>query len=275
MTQQLWTALILAGQRPGIDPLAAQFNQQWKALIPIAGESMLSRVAKSLLALSESSRKGDSIKRPPIGRIIIMAQEPEALLTGDCAWLAKDSRITTAISGQGIATSIMTLIDQKKITWPLLVTTADHPLLTPEIITEFLMKTPDKDLSVGVVNRTTILKHYPENRRTWLKFSDEAYSGANLFGMRNEKVKSALHQWSMIEQDRKKAWQLIRHFGLCLAIRAVTRTISFEKALTQVGHTLGLTIQPVVLAQAEAGIDVDKLSDYKLAEQILKSRSRP
>ena len=31
-----WTVLLLAGQRPGTDPLAAAFGQQWKALVPVA-----------------------------------------------------------------------------------------------------------------------------------------------------------------------------------------------------------------------------------------------
>lgn len=268
MTGQLWTALILAGQRPGIDPLAAQFQQEWKALTPIAGEAMLSRVAKTLLTLSPDK----NTKTPAIGQIVVMAQEPKALLTGDCAWMAEDARITTALSGSGIANSIISLIDQKKITYPLLVTTADHPLLTKEMVTEFLSQAQNSDLSVGVVSRSNLLKSYPENRRTWLCFSDDAYSGANLFAMANDKVKAALQQWSEIEQNRKKAWRLIRHFGLCLAIRAITRSISFKKALNQVGNKLGLTINPVVLSEPEAGIDVDKLSDYQLAEKILKNR---
>lgn len=270
MTGQMWTVLILAGQRPGIDPLAAQFQQEWKALTPIEGEAMLSRVAKTLLSLSPDEHS----KAPSIRQVVVMAQEPQALFTGDCAWMAKDNRITTALSGSGIANSIISLIDQKKITYPLLVTTADHPLLTKEMVTEFLSQAQTSDLSVGVVSRRNLLKSYPENRRTWLCFSDDAYSGANLFAMANDKVKAALQQWSEIEQSRKKAWRLIRHFGLCLAIRAVTRSISFQKALNQVGNKLGLTINPVVLSQPEAGIDVDKLSDYQLAEKILKKRQQ-
>ncbi|MFT8736653.1 MAG: nucleotidyltransferase family protein [Zymomonas mobilis] len=270
MTGQAWTALILAGQRPGIDPLAAQFQQEWKALTPIDGEAMLSRVAKTLLALSPE----ENTQAPTIGHIVVMAQDPNALLTGDCTWMAKEDRITTAVSGSGIANSIISLIDKKNITWPLLVTTADHPLLTKEMVAEFLSKAQESDLSVGVVSRSNLLKSYPENRRTWLCFSDDAYSGANLFAMANDKVKAALQQWAEIEQNRKKAWQLIRHFGLCLAIRAITRSISFKKALNQVGNKLGLTINPVVLSQPEAGIDVDKLSDYQLAERILKNRKQ-
>ncbi len=73
MSQPDWTAILLAGQRPGVDPLAQAFGEQWKALIRIDGEAMLSRVAKTLLA------------SPSIARILVVAQQPEILFVGDCA----------------------------------------------------------------------------------------------------------------------------------------------------------------------------------------------
>jgi hypothetical protein len=42
------TALLVAGRRPGTDPLAAHFGVEDKALIAVAGEPMLSRVARVL-----------------------------------------------------------------------------------------------------------------------------------------------------------------------------------------------------------------------------------
>ena len=49
------TALLLAGRRPGVDPLAATRGETLKALIPVAGTPMVARVAATLLA-SESGR---------------------------------------------------------------------------------------------------------------------------------------------------------------------------------------------------------------------------
>jgi GTP:adenosylcobinamide-phosphate guanylyltransferase len=59
-----WTAIVLAGQRPGIDPLAAHFGTEWKAMVSVAGEAMLTHVVRSLRA------------SPEITRIIILAQKP-------------------------------------------------------------------------------------------------------------------------------------------------------------------------------------------------------
>lgn len=253
-----WTAILLAGQRPGIDPLAAAFGQSWKALVPIAGEAMLSRVARTLLA------------SPSIGRVVVLAQAPDALLVGDCAWLAGEARVATAASAAGIATSVAAVAGSGVAPWPVLVTTADHPLLTVAMIEAFLAGAGEADVAVGVVGRRTLLAAYPGNKRTWLPFADDAYSGANLFALRSDRARLALTAWSAVERDRKKALTLIWHFGPLLALRALTRTIGLAGAMRAAGRRLGFDARPVVLPFAEAGIDVDKPSDHALADAILR-----
>lgn len=260
MSDGEWTAILLAGQRPGPDALASHFHQTWKALIPVAGEAMLSRVAKTLLAA------------PSIGRIVLMAQEPNALFTGDCAWLASEPRIAIARSTTGIATSVAGVAGTGSAPWPVLATTADHPLLRVEMIEAMIAGAGDADVAVGVVGRRTLLAAYPGNRRTWLNFSDGGWTGANLFALRTERARNALVAWSEVERDRKKAIKLIGHFGAFLAIRALTRTISLAGAMRKAGRRLGFDARPVALPFAEAGIDVDKVSDHELVEAILEGR---
>jgi hypothetical protein len=117
-----------------------------------------------------------------------------------------------------------------------------------------------------------MLTAYPGNKRTWLRFSDGAWSGANLFALRSERAKGALELWAEAEQDRKKAWKLFLHFGPLLALRAISRTIGLATALSQAGKRLGLSANLVPMPMAEAAIDVDKVSDHVLAERILQAR---
>lgn len=255
-----WTAILLAGDRPGGDPLAKHFGIASKALIQIAGRSMLSRVAAALLAA------------PEVRRVVILAQDPQALMVGDAAQLAHHPKISLATSGNGIAASILAIAGSDVAPFPLLVTTADHALLTPEIVAEFLSATSDCDAAIGVGERATLEGQYPTSRRTWLKFADGHYSGANLFALRNLKVASALVLWESIEQDRKRAWRLFSRFGPRLLLRALTRSISFARAVQRAGARLSLRVKPIVLSAPEAAIDVDKLSDLELAEKVLASR---
>jgi len=258
-----WTVILLAGQRPGVDPLAHAFGEQWKALVRVNGEAMLSRVARTLLASLG------------IARVLVVAQQPEILFTGDCAWLADEPRVGAAISTSGIAVSVAALAGTEAAPWPVLVTTADHPLLTPAMVEAAIAGVGDADVGVGVVSSRTLLAAYPDNRRTWLKFAGGHWTGANLFALASIKAMPALMAWSEVERDRKKALKLIWHFGPLLAIRAMTRTITLAGALAKAGRRLGARVVPIDLPFAEAGIDVDKPSDHALAEQILRQRSSP
>ena len=255
--QARWTAIILAGQRPGRDPFIEECGQTYKALIEVAGKSMLRRVTEAVLASQN------------IKRLVILAQEPECLMAGDMADLVTNPKIHLAPSRSGIATSIAAVAGSDVAPWPVLVTTADHPLLSTEMVDGFLAEAGQSDLAIGVGERRTVEGRYPGTKRTWMKFSDGHYSGANLFALAGADVAPALSLWASIEQDRKKSLSIISRFGPLLLFRALTRTISFPCAIGRAGKLLGLNAVPVIMPQPEAAIDVDKSCDLALVEEIL------
>src|SRR3546814_17556159 len=59
------TAIILAGSRPGADPLAQAYRSPIKALIPVAGKAMVAHVTSTLATHDR------------IERIIVLAQQTE------------------------------------------------------------------------------------------------------------------------------------------------------------------------------------------------------
>ncbi len=251
-----WTAILLAGQRPGVDPLAAAFGQTLKALVPIGGQPMAAHVAQTLL------------DTPLITNIIVLCQQPDVIK----AVLPESDRLRYVVSQSGISDSIMDIAGGITAPWPLFVTTADHPLLTRAMIETFLAGSIGTDISVGMVERSVILKAYPDNKRTWIKLKDGPWSGANLFTLSGESAKAALTLWSRAEKDRKQLLRLFWHFGPWIALRAITRTISLQDGIAALGRRLGLTARAVSLDFAEAAIDVDKVSDHVLAEAILAKR---
>lgn len=248
-----WSAIILAGQRPGVDPLASAFGETYKALVEVAGQPMLARVAATLLQV------------PIISRIVVLGQEPAALIPA----LPRDGKISVMRSGRGISDSVQAVAGTHDAPWPVLVTTADHPLLSAEMVVQFINSAKGSDVAVGMVERQAMLARYPDNKRTWRHFRGGAYSGANLFALSTSRARAALDLWAEAEADRKKQLGLLLHFGLPLAFRAITRTITLQEGLAKAGERLGLTARPVILDQPEAAIDVDKPSDHALVERIL------
>lgn len=256
-----WTAIVLAGNRPGENGFAESQGVSAKALISVGGEPMLGRVLKALLAA------------PSVGAIVVLAQDPQMLLGGALSWTAGEPRIGTAPAGDGISASVAGLAGSAAAPWPILVTTADHALLSPEMIETFIAASGTADSSFGLVERRVVEQAYPATKRTWIKFRGGQYSGANLFALRTPAAHKALVFWARVERDRKKALRLLLFFGLAVFLRAFTRTIGLDAAVAKVGRDVGLTLKAVRLPFAEAAIDVDKPADLVLVEEILAGRA--
>jgi len=263
MDRPMMTAIVLAGQRPGGDPLAEHFGLRFKALVEVAGQPMLAWVGASLAARSD------------VRQIIILAQQPGALLDHPATrWLGEETRVVLRDCGDSISEAISSTLHTMPAAYPFLLTTADNVLLDDAMIDQFVERSAGADLAVALVERRTLEASYPSNRRTWLPFRGGAYSGANLFWLGSPAALDALAVWRRVEQQRKRARVVLRAFGWGLALLVAFRRLTLDQAITRAGRRLGLTARAVVLPFAEACIDVDKPGDHQLAEDILRARGR-
>lgn len=252
-----WTAVVLAGSRPGRDDFAAQFGTDMKALVPVGGEPMVRRPVRALLA-SES-----------IGRVLVLSQEPDRL----AAVIPGNGRVSFRQSAGTIAETMLEICDDPAIRWPVLVTTADHALLDSATVNQFTKEGGAADVAIGVVRSRNLLSRLPETERTWLKFRGGAYTGANLFLLSSPSVRPAIELWRSVEQDRKKAWRVISLLGPAVLLSAVLRLISLDQVLSKLGRRLGLKMRAVRLSNPLAGVDVDKPADHTLVEAILAGKA--
>jgi GTP:adenosylcobinamide-phosphate guanylyltransferase len=249
-----WTAVVLAGSRPGRDAFAESFGTDLKALIPVGGEPMVRRPVRALLA-SEG-----------VGKVLVLSQAPERITSE----LPDDPRIEHRQSKGTIAETILGLLDDPGTSWPLLVTTADHALLDPATVDEFCAAAGNADIAIGVVERANLLSRLPATQRTWLKFRGGAYTGANLFALKSPAVRPAIELWRSVEQDRKKAWRILSLLGPSVLLAVALRLVSLDEVLARLSARLGLNVKAVQLSNPLAGVDIDKAEDHALAEAILK-----
>ena len=255
---QGWTALVLAGQRPGIDPMAAHFGTEMKALIPVAGELMLNRVLEALL------------DAPQVARIVVLAQNTLQLRAQrDLGWAVGEPKITFRVSGPTISGSVLGAVEDIENGLPILVTTADNVMLTPATIAEFVAGAGESDVSVAFVERDNLERAVGPNKRTWLTFRDGAFTGANLFALTGAGTFNALRFWEKVEADRKSVLRLAAHFGPVLMVKLLLRRMTLRDALAAAGTKLGASAAPVVLSDGRMGVDVDKPEDHALAEKLL------
>jgi len=241
------SVLILAGQREGVvDPLCEAASVERKALIPIAGRPMIDYVLDAL--------SGSGVQTP----------------FGVSGFEAThDARMVQTPSGSGPADSALRgALHLRR--FPLLVTTCDHPLLTPEMINHFIADASKSgaDICVGLAEKAVIHPAYPNVKRTYLKFADKAVSGCNLFYIANERGLEAIRFWQKAQQHRKQPWKLARAFSLPLLFTYLRGQLTIDRAFDYASKTLAIKAKPVFLPFAEAAIDVDKPSDKDLVTAI-------
>lgn len=252
-----WTAVLLAGSRPGGDPFAAEFGLDLKPLVPIAGEAMLLRPLRALL------------RSPQIERVILLSQQPERL----AGVIPGDERVDVRRSAATIAESLLAICADPQAPWPLLVTTADHALLTPAMVEEFIDGAKGADVAVAMVESRPLLARFPDAQRTWLAFANGRYSGANLFAFCSPKAQRAIQQWRSVEADRKKGLRVLAALGPALFLGAVLKLRTIHQTATALGRKLDMSIRVVEMSDPLAAIDVDKMSDHRLVEAILQGRA--
>ncbi len=256
MSPPRWNAIILAAGRGPNDPMAKAYGVANKCAIEIAGKPMLSRVAR---ALHDSG---------VVASTLVSIENRE---------------LATAILGNGIATiasaasapaSVIAAVEQGALTYPILITTADHALLTPAMVRYFCQSTEQSGtgFTVGLATAETVLAAYPGTVRTFFRLGKARYSACNLFALRDARGLKLLARWQYLEPVRKKPWRLVAAFGVEPLLRFLTGALDLEKALAIVSRQLGLQVTAVLMPFAEAAIDVDKPADKELAEEILKQR---
>ena len=258
-----FTALVLAGSRGPDDPVATAGGVAHKCLAPVGGVPMVVRVVEALAAC------------PSVGRIAIALEDPALLddlpalrplvAAGRCALLA--TAATPSLS-------VQQALDELPDPLPLLVTTGDHPLLTPQIVEHFgaAARASGADLVAGLTPASAIRKAYPDARRTYLRFRDERYSGANLFAILAPEGRRAVAFWRRVEQERKRPWRLVRAFGWRSLLAYLLGRLTLDDAMAHASSIIGARLAAVTMPQPEAAIDVDKPADLELVESILARR---
>ncbi len=249
-----YTALVLAGTRPGGDPLAAHAGVSHKALIEVGGVAMLLRVLRALAA------------SPAVARIVVAIDRADVL--SGFPDVGKPVVVVPAASGP--SASVAAVLEREGA--PLLVTTADHALLQGSWIDEFLSaasRDPAADAFIALARSETVLAAAPGTIRTWLRFSDGAYSGCNIFLLRTAASLRVVRLWQQLEAERKRPLSMLRRLGLWYVLRYHCGWLGLAAALTRLGRLADARLAPVLLSDGRAAIDVDKPAYLDLVRRLV------
>jgi GTP:adenosylcobinamide-phosphate guanylyltransferase len=243
-----FTALVLAGSRGGIDPVADYAGVSHKGLIELGGETLLARVLRALKAAG-ATRIGVSTNDEALG----------GQLGADAERIAATD--SPSLSVRQAAEALGT---------PLLVTTVDHALLQPEWVRQFIDAAPaDADIAVLLAPEAVVREAAPQTRRTYLKFRDGRYSSCNLFLLRTPRALAAVDLWRRVEAHRKQPWRVALLLGPRMLLGYALGLLTLDGAITLIGRRARVTAAAVRTPYGLAAVDVDKPSDLDLVRGIV------
>ena len=258
-----FTAVVLAADRGPDDPVAKAAGVRCKSLTPVGGKPMVFRV---LDALTASQVVNTYILCGPPKSVV--DQEPDLgtlIASGRIKWF--ENQATPSSSAFHV---LQTLPDEA----PVLLTTADHALLSARIVDYFCSEAQASgcDVVAGVARHEAVTAAYPQTRRTATRLKDGAYCGCNLFAFLTPRARLAADFWRRVEKQRKNPLRVIRVLGWRAVSRYLIGRLSLDEALKRMSHRLGFKAGAVVLPFPEAAVDVDSVSDLKLVENIVSNR---
>ena len=240
--------------------MAAAYGVSHKCLVEIGGISMLRRVVDTLRA------------HPAIADIAIAIDDRAV---AERALGGIPDGIAVVPTGESAARTALALLHSPQGRAPILLTTADHPLLTGEMVDHFIAGSEQAaaDVTVGLAAAETILAAYPNAVRTFLRFGRQRFSGCNLFGFKTGKAVRAVEFWHYLEPLRKKPWRMMAAFGPSALLRFALGNLDLDEAFAIASRRIGVIARPIVLPFADAAVDVDKPADKELAEAVLRRRA--
>lgn len=261
-----FVALVLAADRTSDDPVSRKSGAVCKAFTPICGVPMIIRVLDALEASNMIEK-------------IILCGPPEYLLSscpeleqricdgGHVVWVPNlDSPSLSAHKG-------LEYVDKEA---PVILTTADHALLTPEIVRYFLHESrkADSDATVGLVEYENIVTAFPGAKKTVIRLRDGNFCGCNLYAFLNHRGRNLVPFWKKVEDLRKKPWRLIGEIlGPIAILLYLLRISKINQALNAVSAKVGVSSKAVIIPYANAGVDVDKAEDITIVESVLKKET--
>jgi len=256
------TAIIMAGKRSGVlDPLAARAGVAQKAVVPVNGVPMVARVVEAVAAC------------PEVAAIRIVAHEPEEIAAQpQIAKLMDEGRLSFAAGKFNIVDSVFAAAEGAD--FPLLITTADNCLVTPEGYSEFIGKcfATGAGGAAGLARREDVQAADPEGQKKFYEFRDGGFSNCNMYWIGSPEALSAAEIMRGGGQFVKFPARIIKAFGFVNLIRFRLGTGSREKLFEQISKRFGFKLVPIELSDGHYAIDVDNERTFNVTENILKRR---
>jgi len=247
----MFDAIILAGGENG-KRLNSQIPRCYEALIEIAGKPMVTFVAE---ALAECGQVNKIYVLGPVEELEKCSFPANTTILEGGSTIVETIRLGMAVLGHSE---------------PVLVSTADIPLLTAEAVDDFLRQCSrvSADLYYPIVTKEVNECRYPGNKRTYVQLKEGTYTGGNIFLVNPDIVNHCMDVADKLIANRKNPLKLCHMLGWSFVVRYLLGTLNLRAVERRASELLGVSGAVIQSPYPELGIDVDKPSDLALVRAI-------
>jgi CTP:molybdopterin cytidylyltransferase MocA len=253
--------IIAAGGTIGQDdPLFPYSHGRPKALIDMDGRTMLehvtaacagSRYVSGVIIVGLDSSELEGLLLPPILAALPDAGGLVSNVKAGLAWRLEHDRPGSEI----------------------LISTADIPLLTAELVDAFVDQCRPFDHLVyyNLVTRETMETRFPQSKRTFVRLRDAEVAGGDILLVKSTVVASNESLWQALTDARKHAWRLARLVGLGTLFRLLTRRLTISEIEATASRMFGAPVCVLLSPHADLAMDADKPEQVELLRRYLES----
>lgn len=154
---------------------------------------------------------------------------------------------------------------------PLLISTADIPLLSPAAVEDFLRQCSpySEDFYYPIVTKEECEKKFPGVQRTFVSLREGVFTGGNIFLVNPQKIESSIPLVRQFLDHRKNPLKMVSLFGSGFVLRAVTKRLALPNLESRFSELLNVKARAVISNYAEISFDVDKPGDLDRVRRIL------
>ena len=258
------SVLVMAASRRGVDdPVAQLQGKSHKCLVELDGQVMLERVLEAL------------VDSGCFGKIHVSVDSPEILRATPrmAAWV-DEGRVVYIASRGNLADSVLYAVEQIPDALPLIITTGDNALHTPEIVRDFVrdFHASSADGVVGFTREEVVLQDYANSGLAFHRLKDGGFSSCNLYGLKNTRSLKAVKIFEGGGQFGKRHMRILKAFGLWPFVIYKLKLKGLAGLLDSIGQRMGVKVEVSWLDYPWGPIDVDHKHSFDLTEATLVKR---
>lgn len=253
--------IVLAGQREtASDALSERFGASHRCLIPLAGRPLIAHVLQT------------AAQHPKIGSLAVCI-EHEAF---DPVW-----DVLTQLPGRGAVTLVEARTDVAESVraaaegWsgPLLITTADHALLSAASIDAVVEKLERADITLTLAPRSAVEAVYPAGNTHYLPLREGQFAPCDLYGVSDNRFLEAASIFRGRNASGRISLRMLRATGLVGLLLLWLGLATLPGAIDRASRRLKARVRAVVTDDGSQAIDVGDEQSYAIVRHLLEQNT--